>query len=521
MRTVTEDTDCELIGGQLLSLSLSSDETKSHSQPLPAEVLALIVEALSFYPTELFAPLICSRVCSYWRRSIYETSSLWSFIDTSRGPRFTQLWLTNSKQSLLDIRISDQSIRKKYLKYMPLHCPSPSSPLQHHFDPIPENIKSQAHRWRSLDISLSCTGRVSRALLFLTHSAEALHLDSLTVGPMGKSILANDYTIERLLLQKLNAQPTVLRIDNYFGFLCATMVSPRLTVLELFLGGDLKHQPDAIDWPLVLSTAPNLIELSLLESRHKHDPLLKYPEDRSSFELLNLRKLSLSGRFTQLCELFATSALPMLQHLSLDTLPPTTAILPKHLASIASTSPQLSHVSVGSMPYAAKDGNATWWEKAFQPLLPSLRELVFVEMEWREVAVALDSLTGLPHQLSLVRLEQIWDLQSYDWTRLYSSEIGMPTIETTNSVYGGVGWCRSQSDVDHACESGAESNYSDDNSAHYTPGVYPSSEELDSDESEISYDGSDDNLRSSGDEHEDDDDEVDLCMWGTGGLAFP
>ena len=62
---------------------------------------------------------------------------------------------------------------------------------------------------------------------------------------------------------------------------------------------------------------------------------------------------------------------------------------------------------------------------------------------------------------------------------------------------------------------------SDDNSAHYTPGVYPSSEELDTDESEVSYDSSDDNLKSSGDEHEDDDDEVDLCMWGTWGLGFP
>ncbi|KAF8599570.1 hypothetical protein BDV93DRAFT_525962 [Ceratobasidium sp. AG-I] len=493
----------QTLGSQLLNLSLS-DKAKAPSQPLPAEVLVLVVEALSFYPTELFAPLVCSRVCSYWRRSIYETSALWSFIDTSRGPQFTHLWLTNSKQSSLDIRISGQPIGKKYVQHMP------ASPLRQRFDPIPESIKSQAHRWRSLEISLSCTCRVSKALLFLAHSGEAIHLKSLTIGPMGRSVLAYDHEIDRSLIQELNTQPSILRIDNHFGFLCAAMVSPRLTVLELFLGGELKHQPDAIDWPLVLSTAPNLVELSLLEGRHQYDPLLKYVENQSSIGLLKLRKLSLSGRFTQLCELFAAFPLPMLQYLSLDTFHPTTAILPKHLATIASTSPQLSHVSMGSMPYAVKDGNATWWEKAFQSLLPSLRELVFVETEWREVAVALDSLTGLPHKLSLVRLEQIWDLQPYDWTRLYSSEIGMPDIENVNGVYGGVGWCRSQSDVGHPCASEAQSNWSDDNSVHYTMGIYASSEELDSGESEVIYDGSDDNLESEGDE--DNDDEVNPYM---------
>lgn len=196
MLATTEDADCtKVIGAQLTNLSLSPEGTKSPLQPLPADVLPLIVEALSSHPTELFAPLICSRVCSYWRQSIYGTSSLWSFIDTSRGPRLTQLWLANSNQSLLDIRLSDQPIRRKYLKDMPLHSSSPFSPSQPNFDPIPESIKSQAYRWRSLDISLSCTCRVSKALQFLKWSTEPLHLDNLTIGPMGRSNLAHDYDI--------------------------------------------------------------------------------------------------------------------------------------------------------------------------------------------------------------------------------------------------------------------------------------------------------------------------------------
>jgi hypothetical protein len=262
---------------------------------------------------------------------------------------------------------------------------------------------------------------------------------------------------EQSLFQELNTKPTILRIDIYFSCLVPVLLSPRLTVLEFVLGGDLKYQADPIDWPLVLSFTPNLVELSLWDGQQAYDPLLKHSKDHNPIQLLRLRSLSLSGRFTLLCELLAETPLPVLQYLSLDTID-SAEIIPLYLSRIALVSPQLSHVAIGSQSYVANGDHCSWWEKAFQTLLPSLRELSFVEMEWRAIAVALDELAKLPHRLSRVRLGRIWDLEPYDWSLLQSSEAGMPAIENIDGVYGGLAQCGGHTDVEHSCTSEVGSN---------------------------------------------------------------
>lgn len=439
---------------------------------LPADIIVLIVEKLSSFPTELFAPLVCSRVCSYWRQSVYETPSLWTFVDTLRGPRFTELWLTNSKQLSLDIRLSDQPLRDNHLEHTLLYS-CLTLPSHHKISTIPESLTSQVHRWRSLDISFSCICRASKTLQFLGHLPETLHLDSLTIGPMGRANLVVDNAnvrattphypavLDSILvpsyLRNSNVQPARLHVDTYPVFFNPHIFSPRLTLLEFFLGAHLAHDPDHVEWHTILSSVPNLAELSLWDHRYKGRRDIHLPQQRNTIELGNLKTLKLSGRFIHFVDMIVMSSLPSLRFLLLDSLDTAIATLPMYLSKVALVSPALSHVSIGSMCHAPKDANVGSWAQAFRPLRATLRELTFVETEWREVLVALDQLISLPHTMSCLRLERVWDMETYDWDTLRQCDNGIPIVELVDCLDGSNGWC--SNDLHEGfCESADGSN---------------------------------------------------------------
>ncbi|KAF8596279.1 hypothetical protein BDV93DRAFT_548416 [Ceratobasidium sp. AG-I] len=491
------------------NLRMIAVDQKVLSQTLPGDILALIVEELSLYPKELFAPLICSRVCSHWRSEIFSTPSLWSFIDTSRGLKLTELWLTNARQSLLDIRLCDSLLQKSHLEDMLPHS-APLSSLQTLADLIPESLEGQIHRWKSLDVSFSCTCRTSKVLEFLGKRTETVYLDSLIIGPMGRtSLVVDDIAANNAVpplvdlhllppyFRDINVQPTRLCVDTYPVRHNSHVFSSRLTVLEVFLGSYLGYDPDNIEWHHILSSTPNLVELNLWDPRLGARRDIELAKEQEPVELRSLNTLKLTGRFIHVTRLLATSPLPNLRYLVLDSLDTTITTLPAYLSKIALVSPILRYVRIGSMSYVPNDANAVSWTRAFQPLRASLNELVFVEMGWLEVALALNQLSKLPHVLSHLRIEGIWEMEPYDWTRLQSPGREMPTVEHINSGYGGAGWCKSRtssaSSWASSCRSEDRSNYSENSSFVHIEGS-PSSEELDSDESEVSYDSDTDSL---------------------------
>ncbi|KAF8596280.1 hypothetical protein BDV93DRAFT_528135 [Ceratobasidium sp. AG-I] len=175
------------------------------------------------------------------------------------------------------------------------------------------------------------------------------------------------------------------------------------------------------------------------------------------------------------------SPLPSLQYLLLDSVDTTFATLPVYLSRVALVSPALSHVTIGSMSYVPKDANAESWAQAFQPLRAVLRELTFVETEWYEVLVALGQFNKLPHILSRLRLERVWDMEPYDWDEL-QEPVNEPTIvELVGCLHGPNGRCNN-SFHENICESESGSNFSSNSSFSVGSGDYPSSEELDSHE---------------------------------------
>ncbi|KAF8596277.1 hypothetical protein BDV93DRAFT_548414 [Ceratobasidium sp. AG-I] len=511
------------------STSVVSRVPKSLWQTIPADILALVIEILSSYPNELFAPLVCSHICSHWRRSILGTPSLWLQIDTTRGPNLTMLWLSNSNQSLLDVRLCDKPLRKKYIKRILPYTPTHMFYSPQQVDPIPENIKSHLARWGSLDISLSCTCRVSKVLEFLGQLPGTLHLDDLTIGPMGEANLALDscrgrrvdppYPIRyvadptalRSIFQNANVQPAALRVDTYPVCFNPAIFSARLTVLEVFLGNYLTHDPNIAEWQKILLSTPNLVKLSLWDSGHILCGTAQPPQDQEHLQLSSLRSIRLSGRFTLLSDLLAGSPLPSLRYLFLDSLDPTTAI-PRDLLHIASVSPKLHHVSIGSISYVTSEANTRLWSEAFRSL-PLLQELTFVETEWREVAVALDQLAELPHNLSRLRLEHIWDMEHYSWIRLQAPGSAMPLVELIDCMKGRPGrWGYDFGDMTLP-ESEDGSTYSDNSSFAYTQS-FPSSDDPDSDESELSYGSSEHSSSSEDDGDEVEGNNMESCIWG-------
>ncbi|KAG9088882.1 hypothetical protein FRC06_001803 [Ceratobasidium sp. 370] len=332
-------------------------------------------------------------------------------------------------------------------------------------EPVFDRIKDEVLRWKSLDIAFSCISHTSKIIEYLGNLKETMHLNSLTIGPMGQGLLLiddgtigptyrntvfkfADPTKAKSLLQPINVQPAILFIDTYPAAFSPILFSPRLTVLEIFTGNHHTHCPDPVEWHQILSSTPQLVKLHLWSSRHWE----VNPVDSTAFSplhLADLHRLELTGAFIVLSPLLIKSPLPMLDRLLLDFVG-TSIIIPQELAGFASVSPAITQLYLGSMPFRSGSVTSVWWTKAFESM-PSLRSLTLFEVEWLEAAAALMQLTATPHKLSRIKLKGIWDIDPSMLARLQAPDSSLPPLEIIDCTNGQAAKCTNLDHVDTAC----------------------------------------------------------------------
>ncbi|KAG8749026.1 hypothetical protein FRC12_013612 [Ceratobasidium sp. 428] len=484
---------------------MASSTSASIPQTLPADVLVAIFGTLSGPQAETaYAPLVCSHVCARWRRVAIEAPLLWSYIDISRGRGLTQLWLSRSNRVMLDVRLweypLDRNLMHKLVPYCLTQLEAPFSNLEATI----QDVMNECHRWRSLDIAFSTMRRVVQTLAFLRDSRDILHLDTLTIGPMGSTTLVpsegEGFEIsgsassrksleEKLtLFQNLNVRCKVLRIDTYPISISPVLFSPQLTVLEVLTGAYYDYGINPEVWGQILSSTPNLVYLRLKSFEHKLSRVENCSELVGNWDkpfnppikLPLLEKLELSGAFVLLAWLFQKSALPKLDHLIFDA-------TSDHYSTgqfyrIAESSPPIRRLVVSL-------GDTGGWHIIFDGL-SLLQELTIFETRWEDVLRMLFDLplSGLK-DLKSIRLERIWNLNSNHPILSSSHESSLPPIELVD--------CRSptkcpcKTDRSGICDCGnAEdegSNFSESSKFCRIEGDFPSSEESGSNESERSY----------------------------------
>ncbi|KAG9085773.1 hypothetical protein FS749_004110 [Ceratobasidium sp. UAMH 11750] len=450
------------------------------SQNLASDLLIIIVNILLTYPDESYAPLICSHVCRHWREAIVSAPSLWTHVDTARGVALTHLWLTNAKDVRLNVRLWDYAPCEGFYEH-----------------PAVEEIMQNVSRWRSANIAFSCISSACRIVKRLGDLSETLLLDRLIIGPMGQTTLAiddgsivsnrvppmqppaADPTLARLLFRSMNVKPVALYVDTYPVAFSPIIFSSHLTVLEVFGGNYHIHLPDPIEWHQILSHTPQLVRLRLWSPRH---PAVEAVDLSASapLHLPALEYLELTGAFIILNPLFTKSPLPMLRYLRLDCLDGP-ADIPRQLAEFGPISPALIGLYVGSMCFSTTLARSMRWTRAFRSM-HSLEVITLVDMEWREVMIALEELEEISHGLSRVELKEIWDLDMDMLCELLENRDGLPAVELIDCFHAHHGRC---TDDHYPCSSESGSNYSDNSSFVWEKGSPPSV--LDSEGSEISY----------------------------------
>ncbi|KAF8606009.1 hypothetical protein BDV93DRAFT_521329 [Ceratobasidium sp. AG-I] len=412
-------------------------------QNIPYEILVSFLELLVHDHNERYAILNCSHVCSHWRVVICDAPSLWSFIDTARGDSCNDLWLSRSGQSQIHL----------YLWEYPLHSRRVSEI---------ERAKHHIARCKTLDIRYSCICLTTLALTSLGEINEALHLDSLTIGPTARTaMLIDDGTlpadswsgtrcstrVTKRAFAGLKLLPTTLYIDTYpVG--PSGVFSTRLSVLEVSVGAYMSHTPNGAEWRSILLAAPNLAIVKLWHSVYPQltdSPLADFasPQHLTPIHLGSLKRLELFGMFVILTDLFCESTLSSLQSLRLDSYGP--ANIPNKLVQFASVSPNLCDLII-SFDHTIR-GDFESWETGTK--LSALRSVTFVEMEWWLIAELLVML-AVPRRIQIT-LERIWDLNSS--TAKLGDFIGDVRFEFTL--------------VDCIEEGGTEDNYSDRSSFGY------------------------------------------------------
>jgi hypothetical protein len=140
-------------------------------------------------------------VCQHWRTAVINTPELWLFVDISRGLKLTELWLSNSTDTRFSIRLSE-----------PFH--DDERDLTQTARTTINIVQKQAARWRSLDIPFSCICRTHGALVMLWQLPDTMLLDSLMIGPMGRTAFTfeDETTVDNLdvaymLFRKINVAP--------------------------------------------------------------------------------------------------------------------------------------------------------------------------------------------------------------------------------------------------------------------------------------------------------------------------
>ncbi|KAG8734560.1 hypothetical protein FRC10_011653 [Ceratobasidium sp. 414] len=475
-----------------------NSETPSASTPtpqtLPADILIPIFRIRSTSRTELYAPLIYSHVCAHWRRVVIEAPLLWSYIDTSRGKALTRLWLSRSKNVSLDVRLWENPLECDLMQHVGERLTqlkvAPKS------DTTIQDVKDESHRWRSLDIAFCTMRRIDQTLEFLGDPYDTLHLDSLTIGPMGSTTLIPDEGIvgrsptaaplmttddTQAFFQNLNVRCQVLRIDTYPVCISPVLFSPRLTVLEIFSGSYYNHTLNVKEWGQILSLTPNLVHLRLASFRHRLFDDVANPSaaECGPIQLPALERLELSGAFILIIDLFEKSRYPKLEYLLLDALDATGRI-PQRLAMITERSPSLRRLSISCT-------DVRMWSGGYR-LFSLLRELTLFEMGWSDARAVMDSFSGFKN-LKRIRLERIWDLELDSPMLCHTDLYELPPIELINCSSTAIHQCRS----DRSCDE--ESNFSENSAFSRIDGEFPSSEESNSDESARSYGEDEDSPR--------------------------
>ncbi|KAG8749025.1 hypothetical protein FRC12_013611 [Ceratobasidium sp. 428] len=466
-------------------------------QTLPADVLVAIFSVLSGPQAgTLYAPFVCSHVCAHWRRVAIEAPLLWSYIDTSRGRGLTSLWLSRSKQVMLDVRLWERPLDRD-LMYLPeRRRTQPEAPLSS-LDVAIQDVKDERHRWRSLNIAFSTIRQVVQTLAFLGDPYDTLHLEALTIGPMGSTTLvpdgwglnslqneANpllDIDTTRTHFQNLNVRCKVLRIDTYPISVSPVLFSPQLAVLEILTGCYYDHAIILQEWGQILSLTPNLVHLRLISFRHTLNErriAFREPFDHP-VTLPILEKLELSGAFVLIARLFQKSTLPKLDHLVFDTLSSSDGV------------PQLSWIATCSPPIRRLDisvrGTYSW--SLFFGALRSIQEVTIFETGWEDAHLLMLGLRELEN-LERIRLERIWDLNPSSPMLSNAPLYGLPpTIELVDCQSPSVPPCKIGCSGVCICDNvkGEGSDFSGSSDFFPYEGDFPSSEESDSDESERSY----------------------------------
>ncbi|KAG8792823.1 hypothetical protein FRC12_004766 [Ceratobasidium sp. 428] len=455
---------------------LSQDST---SQTIPAEILVIVLQILSTSRTESYAPLICSHVCAHWRQAIIEVPSLWSYVDTSRGEGLTRLWLSRSRQMPIDVRFWENPLECDLMPRTTSHLPQLAATASK-IELIIESVKNERYRWRSLDIAFCDTNRIAQILVFLGGSGGPLHLDSLTIGPMGSTTLifrdfsdrnssvgvgttnASPQNITTPLshFEKINVSCDVLRIDSYPIAISPALFSSRLTVLEVFFGGYATYDTNIMQWKQILSQTPNLVDLRLKSFEGSHYYIIPPTRPNNSpLKLPVLKRLELSEGAAWFIDILEETSLPKLESLALHWL-------------------EVPRVGDNGLHGADEP-----WHTVFRSF-HLLREVTFSEMGWKAVLVALGWLIDELRDQLRVRLERIWDMDmTHPRYKALRPDI-WSSVEFVNCLEGGSAECGCPSE--QACGSEDQSNYSDNSSFSHTPGC-PSSEETGSDESERSY----------------------------------
>ncbi|KAF8596006.1 hypothetical protein BDV93DRAFT_611123 [Ceratobasidium sp. AG-I] len=397
----------------------SVDAAPSHSKPswqnTPGDILVLIIKLLVFRPRESYLPLICTHVCSHWRRVVSGTPLLWSYIDVSRGDMLTQLWITNSAQAKIDVRLWEYPSASYGLS--PIHPPSPRHPLALSL------IQQTVDRWRSLDIAYTCLCRIISAVHIMQPYAAASELESLTIGPMGKAILHDDMRpsdldlLPAILLSKLWVQPRILRIDTFTVYAPSPLFSSRLLELEVFCN----TQVEVKAWHSILSSTPNLTSLKLWHTRSADYLFSSHnPSSLPTIHLDKLEHLSLFGVFTSLATLFSQSSiptpspsLPSLTSLRLSS--STHKVVSCYIGYLSAAAPLLSDLSVS---FPCRRHHFDPWIEAL-PNLRSLDRLTFFEMDvYRVFRFLKAELHKFPKPLSYIGLERMGEPSDDEWSPL-------------------------------------------------------------------------------------------------------
>ncbi|KAG9128090.1 hypothetical protein FRC07_004984 [Ceratobasidium sp. 392] len=250
-------------------------------------------------------------------------------------------------------------------------------------DIVIQGAKGQIYQWRSLEIAFCTMSCIEQMLQFLRGSHKILHLEPLTIGPMGSTAIITDeapagssplghdladITTAQSLFYNLDVTSKRLRVNTFPVGVSPVLLSPHLTSLEIFTGCYYNHTINLKEWAQILSGTPNLLHLRLVSFRHRlfeRTILAALPAGLFASE-----RLELTGAFILLTDLFATSLLPMLEYLLLNSNDESSNV-GSRLATIASVAGSLRRISIST-----KGVSHPIISKLFNPILEGDKTII-------------------------------------------------------------------------------------------------------------------------------------------------